>query len=208
MDLNRLKTFFEEQLENTKIELKKEEKEKLLLYSTLVLEYNKNINITGSKTETDFIKDHIIDSLTGLKYFKNSKNVIDIGSGSGLPGIPLAIVLTNTNFTLAESKTKKSDFISLTKEKLELNNIKVENKNAYEIKEKFDTITARAFSDIKTLVKLFGILKTTKAKLILYKAKKEKIEDEIKNTPLIKKYQTEIIDISYNNLERHLVIIK
>ncbi|ASJ21949.1 16S rRNA (guanine(527)-N(7))-methyltransferase RsmG [Brachyspira hampsonii] len=183
-------------------------KAKLIEYASLVIDYNRNVNITGAKTKEDFFNDHIADSLLALDIFSDYNNIIDIGSGAGLPSIPLAIVFDDKKFTLCESKNKKAEFLRLVKDKLELNNIEVKCINAYEIKEKYDTITSRAFSDIDTLLKIFNKLKTKNSKLILYKGKKEKIEEELKKANISKsKYTVEIKRLENKDKERHIVII-
>ena len=190
------------------IKIDENQKEKLIEYASLVIDYNKNVNITGAKTAEDFFNDHIADCLLALDIFADYDNIIDIGSGSGLPSIPLAIVFNDKKFTLCESKNKKAEFLRLAKDKLELNNIEVKCINAYEIKEKYDTITSRAFSDIATLLKIFNKLKTKKSKLVLYKGKREKIEEELKEANIQKnKYNIEIKKLGSKDKERHIVII-
>ncbi|MCZ9839766.1 16S rRNA (guanine(527)-N(7))-methyltransferase RsmG [Brachyspira hyodysenteriae] len=190
------------------IKIDENKKEKLIQYASLVIDYNKNVNITGAKTEEDFFNDHIADCLLALDIFYDYDNIIDIGSGSGLPSIPLAIIFSDKKFTLCESKNKKAEFLRLTKDKLRLYNIEVKCINAYEIKEKYDTITSRAFSDISTLLKIFNKLKTKKSKLILYKGKIEKIEEELKEANIQKnKYNIEIKKLESKDKERHIVII-
>ena len=190
------------------IKINENKKEKLIEYASLVIDYNKNVNITGAKTAEDFFNDHIADCLLALDIFADYDNIIDIGSGSGLPSIPLAIVFNDKKFTLCESKNKKAEFLRLAKDKLELHNIEVKCINAYEIKEKYDTITSRAFSDIATLLKIFNKLKTKKSKLVLYKGKREKIEEELKEANIQKnKYNIEIKKLGSKDKERHIVII-
>ncbi len=190
------------------IKINENKKEKLIEYASLVIDYNKNVNITGAKTTEDFFNDHIADCLLALDIFADYDNIIDIGSGSGLPSIPLAIVFNDKRFTLCESKNKKAEFLRLAKDKLELNNIEVKCVNAYEIKEKYDTITSRAFSDIATLLKIFNKLKTKNSKLVLYKGKREKIEEELKEANIPKnKYNIEIKKLESKDKERHIVII-
>lgn len=190
------------------IKINENKKEKLIEYASLVIDYNKNVNITGAKTTEDFFNDHIADCLLALDIFADYDNIIDIGSGSGLPSIPLAIVFNDKKFTLCESKNKKAEFLRLAKDKLELHNIEVKCINVYEIKEKYDTITSRAFSDIATLLKIFNKLKTKKSKLVLYKGKKEKIEEELKEANIQKnKYNIEIKKLKSKDKERHIVII-
>ena len=192
----------------TNIEIDKDSREKLLNYAHLVIDYNKNVNITGAKNAEDFFNAHIADSLLALDIFSNYDNIIDIGSGSGLPSIPLSIILNNKKFTLCESKNKKCMFLRLAKKELDLTNIEIKCINAYEIKEKYDIITSRAFSDINTLLKIFVKLKNNKSKLIAYKGKREKIEEEIKEAYIQKnKYEIEIKKLYSHNKERHIVII-
>lgn len=181
---------------------------KLIKYASLVMDYNKNINITGASNIEDFIKEHIMDSLLASDIFKTKENIIDIGSGAGLPSIPLAIVYNDKKFTLCESKNKKSDFLKLAKKELSLKNIEIKNVNAYEIKEKYDTVTARAFSNIKTLLKIFKKLKSENGILIAYKGKLNKIEEELKEVKDIEKYNIEIKNLNNKDKERNIVIIK
>lgn len=197
-------------LKNLNIDIDESKKEKILKYAYLVIEYNKNVNITGAKDEETFLKSHIADSLLAFKFFENSKNVLDVGSGSGLPSIPLSILYEDINFTLCESKNKKALFLETIKNELNIKNIKVKCINVYEIKEKYDVITARAFSDLKTLLKIFLKLKTSGGKLIAYKGKKEKIDEEISSLMLPSQYSIEITHLNTNFLdsERHIVLIK
>ncbi|WP_020005096.1 16S rRNA (guanine(527)-N(7))-methyltransferase RsmG [Brachyspira innocens] len=191
----------------TNIQITEEKKNKLLKYANLVMDYNKNVNITGAKTTEDFFYDHIADSLLALNIFHDCDNIIDIGSGGGLPSIPLAIIYNNKKFTLCESKNKKCEFLRLAKKELELNNIEIKCINVYEIKEKYDTVTSRAFSDISTLIKIFNKLKKNKnSKLVLYKGKIEKIEEELSNIQK-NKYNIEIKKLENIDKERHILII-
>ena len=180
----------------------------LIKYASLVIDYNKNINITGAKNIEDFIKEHIIDSLLAFDLFKNYDNIIDIGSGAGLPSIPLSIIYDNKKFALCESKIKKSDFLKLAKKEICLNNIEIKCVNVYEIKEKYDTIIARAFSDIKTLLKIFNKLKNKNSVLLAYKGKLNKINEELEEIKDIKKYNIEIKKLNNEDKERNIVIIK
>ena len=180
----------------------------LIKYASLVMDYNKNINITGAENIENFIKEHIIDSLLALNIFKNCDNIIDIGSGAGLPSIPLAIVYENKKFALWESKNKKADFLDMAKKELSLNNIEIKRVNVYEIKEKYETITARAFSDIKTLLKIFKRLKHKNSVLIAYKGKLDKIKEELEEIKNIEKYNFKIKNLNNKEKERNIVIIK
>ena len=192
----------------TNIEITENNKDKLIKYASLVMDYNKNVNITGAKTEEIFFAEHISDCLLALNFFYDYDNIIDIGSGAGLPAIPLSIIYSNKKFTLCESKNKKADFLKIAKKELDLNNIEVKCINAYEIKEKYDTVTSRAFSDIAVLLKIFSKIKTKNGKLIAYKGKMEKMEEELKEANISKnKYNIEIKKLESKDKERHLVVI-
>lgn len=193
-------------LESINIKIDENKKAKLIEYASLVMEYNKNINITGAKTIENFFYDHIADSLLALEIFSDYDNIIDVGTGAGLPSIPLAIIYDHKKFTLCESKNKKADFLRLAKDKLNLNNVEVKCINVYEIKEKYDIITSRAFSDIASLMKIFNKLKKKNSKLILYKGKREKIEEELKDANIVKCH-VEIKKLDSSDKERHIVII-
>ena len=144
-------------------------KRKIIDYASLVMDYNKNINITGAKDIQTFLDEHILDSLLALDVFRDYDNIIDVGSGAGLPSIPLAIMYND---------------------------------------KKFDTITSRAFSDIKTLIRIFKKIKTKNASLIAYKGKLQTIEEELKEINDIHKYDVNIVKLASNEKERHLVIIR
>lgn len=197
---------YEEYFDFLNIDYKK--KINLIKYASLVIDYNKNINITGALNIEDFIKGHIVDSLLASNIFENYDNIIDIGSGAGLPSIPLSIVYDNKKFTLCESKNKKADFLFVAKKELSLDNIEIKSVNVYEIKEKYNVITARAFSDIKTLLKIFKKLKNKNSVLIAYKGKLDKIKEELKEIKNIEKYNIEIKKLDDKEKERNIVIIK
>lgn len=192
----------------TNTEIPYNAREKLIKYSSLVIDYNNNINITGSKSKDDFFNEHIADCLLALKIFHNCDNIIDIGCGSGLPSIPLAIVYKNRKFTLCESKNKKAEFLRLAKYELNLKNIEILCTNAYEIKQKYDIITSRAFSDISSLLKIFNKIKSNNARLLAYKGKMDKIEEELKEVNIKKYgYKVNIEKLLNSYKERHIVII-
>ena len=102
----------------------KDESEKLFKYMNILLEWNEKMNLTAITDESEIISKHFVDSLTILKYIKNNDKVIDVGTGAGFPGIPLAIFKNNTKFTLLDSINKRINF---------LNEVKEKNKNGYKI---------------------------------------------------------------------------
>ena len=130
-------------------------------YMFFTLQENEKFNLTAHKEIDSFIIKNILDSLLLVKFIDfdiSNKTVIDIGSGAGLPGIPLAIYYTNTKFYLLEPIKKRANFLEQVKQKLNLENVTVINGRAEEIfKEndlRFDFATARAVANLSILLEL------------------------------------------------------
>ena len=84
--------------------------EKLLTYLELLERWNKAYNLTAIRDPIQMVRLHLLDSLAIHPYIQAGKEIIDVGTGPGLPGIPLAILNPNINFTLLDSNGKKQDF--------------------------------------------------------------------------------------------------
>ena len=130
-------------------------------YMFFTLQENEKFNLTAHKEIDSFIIKNILDSLLLVKFINfdiSNKTIIDIGSGAGLPGIPLAIYYTNTKFYLLEPIKKRANFLKQVKQKLNLENVTVINGRAEEIfKEndlRFDFATARAVANLSILLEL------------------------------------------------------
>jgi 16S rRNA (guanine(527)-N(7))-methyltransferase RsmG len=106
------------------------QRDKLLAYAGLVIAENTCTNLTGAVDTQEFIVDHIVDSLRVLPAVKLASPIIDIGSGAGLPGIPLSIMLPDKNFVLVEPRAKRAAFLESTKQALELRNAVVVRSSA------------------------------------------------------------------------------
>ena len=98
---------------------------------------NKNVNVISRKSIDNINVFHILHSLSINKVieFKRNTKVMDLGTGGGFPGIPLAITNPNVNFTLVDSIKKKTDIVNTVSTKLSLNNVKVLNLRAENIEE-------------------------------------------------------------------------
>ena len=130
-------------------------------FRSLLLRENKKINLISKSTEKDSIKRHIIDSAQIIDIIdKNTKTCLDIGSGSGLPGVVLAIILkkkgSKIKFKLYEKSMKKSIFLKKMIKRFELN-AEVMQKNIFEERElEADIIVARAFKPLQTILELIN----------------------------------------------------
>ena len=128
-------------------------------FRKLLIDENRKINLIGKSTEKDVIKRHIIDSAQIVDIIdKNSQKCIDLGSGSGLPGVVLAIIFkkksSKIKFYLYEKSQKKSNFLRRIVEHFELN-AEVKHKNIFEEKDlEADTVVARAFKPLQIILEL------------------------------------------------------
>ncbi len=130
-------------------------------YHQLLLSFNKVMDLTAIDDENEMIYRHYIDSLSILSYkevFMDSKNIIDVGSGAGLPGIPLAIALEDRHFLLLDSQKKRVDFLQEVVHSLNLSQVQVLHGRAEDIahnplyREHFDIATARAVAPLPVLL--------------------------------------------------------
>lgn len=133
--------------------------EQLLDYLELLLKWNKTFNLSGVKDSSGMLTRHLLDSLT-LVPMITGNCILDVGTGPGLPGIPLAICYPQKTFVLLDSNGKKTRFVFQAKLQLGLANVEVRNLRVENFHESYpiDTIVTRAFSSLPELVRLAGHL--------------------------------------------------
>ena len=129
--------------------------EQLLSFIKLIEKWNKAYNLTAIRDREKMARLHILDSLAIIPHIEG-KRVIDIGTGAGLPGIPLAICLPEIHFTLLDSNAKKTRFVQQVVLELKLKNVdvlhsRVEN---YHPELAYDAVLTRAFANLSEIVKL------------------------------------------------------
>ena len=141
--------------------------------------------------------------------------IADIGSGGGLPGIPLALSLRDYNFTLVERMSKRCAFLENCTAILKLKNVSVENLEAERVTpNSFDIIVFRAFRPLdKKMIKTLARMVKPEGYILAYKAKKNKIEEEMAAIKdLVTEYKVEPLTVPFLNedekYERNLVIIE
>ena len=151
---------FIEEAKELNIILDKEELDKFETYKNLLKEYNKKFNLTSITDDENIYLKHFYDSLCLFKVPEliNASTLLDIGTGAGFPGIPIAICKKNIKVTLVESNGKKCNFLNLVKEKLNLNNVEVINRRAEDYtkthKNEYDIVTSRAVAHLNVLSEL------------------------------------------------------
>ncbi len=143
---------------------------RLALYLQLLERWNRTYNLTAVRHPADQVTRHLLDSLSIWPWICGSR-VVDIGSGAGLPGIPLALVCPDRHFTLIDSHRKCTHFLMQVVIELNLSHVAVVRHRVehYQPSQPFDCIVARAFASLKQLVQLAGHLCTPAGRLLAMK---------------------------------------
>ena len=184
----------------------------LARYTNLLNKWNQAYNLTAVRNPEEMVKKHIIDSLSILpvliKAFRpgSSPRLVDIGSGAGLPGIPLAIARPDWNVTLVDSNNKKTGFLNHVKQELGLSNVTVVNARAESIKQSYDAIVCRALASLDDIIELTKGL--WHESTVLWAMKGKYPDEELRQLP--KSYRvsaTYALDVPGVDAERHLLKI-
>lgn len=122
---------------------------------TLYKDWNEKINVISRKDIDEFYERHVLHSLGIAKImeFTDGTKVLDIGTGGGFPGIPLAILFPNTEFTLVDSIGKKITVVNAVAESLGLKNVKAYHERAEKIKDKFHFVVSRAVTQMPVFLR-------------------------------------------------------
>lgn len=123
-------------------------------YLLLLQKWNQTYNLTAVRDLDTMVSRHVLDSLAIMSWIKGHR-VLDVGTGAGLPGIPLALANPDLHITLLDSSGKKIRFLQEVKRNLQLNNVEVIQSRVenYHPSVDFGTVTSRAFSDLAQMIK-------------------------------------------------------
>lgn len=193
-------------LELLGLDVKEKDLNKLKLYAQLIYKWNKVYNLTAVRTIEGILHKHLLDSLSITKYIENDTRVIDIGTGAGLPGIPLAIIRPDIIVALADSNVRKASFLRQVISDLALSNAGVVHSRIEDFvpKERFNIAVSRAFSSLANLAEVSKVLLADNGYILAMKGMYPSAElDEID-------YPYEVFDLRVfdDELQRHLVLIE
>jgi len=134
--------------------------DKMIAYLLLLSKWNSVYNLTAIRDPKEMVKQHLLDSLSAAPAFKDAKNVLDVGAGGGLPGMMLAIAYPDTRISMIDTVSKKTAFLTQAKTELGLSNVTVYTGRveSLQVKEQFDVITSRAFSELCNFINWSGHL--------------------------------------------------
>jgi len=165
------------------IRYERDQLKSIIQYRDLLAEKNKYLNLIGQTDRTGIIRRHILDCLAPLscrvgKAWDRGIKILDIGSGGGLPGIPLAIMLKKAAIFLLEKSMKKTAFLEEAKELLSLENLTVIRARAEELaretrwRQRFQVVTARAVTRFNILLEISIPFCSINGKIVFYKSRK------------------------------------
>jgi len=133
---------------------------RMIRYLELLQKWNQVYNLTAIRDLPSMVSQHLLDSLSVLPHLPVAGSLADIGSGAGLPGIPLALARPQLEVTLVETVSKKASFLQQAKTELELTNVSIHcgRVEAWATTQVFNALISRAFSDLATFLRLAGHL--------------------------------------------------
>lgn len=191
------------------VKLDAAQSDRLLAYARLLAKWNRVYNLTAVRDENQVITHHLLDSLAVLPRLGTAASLADVGSGGGLPGLPLAMARPAMQVTLVESNHKKSVFQEQARIELQLSNVQVvcERAEAWRPPERFAVVISRAFSDLADFAAAAGHLLAPKGRLLAMKGVHPYEEIAQLRAPWI---VTDVLPLEVPGLKaaRHLVCIE
>jgi 16S rRNA (guanine527-N7)-methyltransferase len=208
-DRNSLSQVLAEGIAEMQLEVSPEQQGRLMDYLALMFKWNSVYNLTSLRDPMQMVTHHLLDSLAAVPAFVDAKNVLDVGSGGGLPGIVLAIVRPDMKVSMIDTVHKKTAFLTQVKAELALANVTVYTMKVQElnVSDKFDVITSRAFADLSDFVNWSSHLLAEGGRYIALKGVAP--EDERQRLPAEWRVSgLQPLQVPRLGAERHLVFIE
>ena len=183
--------------------------ERLRGHLELLAKWNRRLNLTAIKRADDMLVRHLLDSLA-IARFAASGTLLDIGSGGGFPGVPLAIANPDLRVTLLDSRARRVEFLRYACAALGLGNVSVVKQRVedYRPAEKFDTLATRAFASLGDTLQATAALHRPGARLLAMKGQAPLREMAHLDTGWRERVTVERLRVPFLAAERHLIIIE
>ncbi len=182
--------------------------DQLVSYLYLLVKWNRVYNLTAIRDEAKMVSHHVLDSLAVVNHLPDG-NILDVGSGAGLPGIPIAISCPDRAVTLLDSNHKKSAFLKQAIAELGLTTTQAVTARVetYQPLETFKIVISRAFSDLADFVKLAGHLCAVDGVMIAMKGLRP--DDEVEQLPASWKVDKTLrLEVPHLEASRHLIFLR
>ncbi len=196
----------DEGLDAMGLDLPEEQRQRLIGFLTLLLRWNRTYNLTAVRDPEAAVTRHLLDSLAVLPYLTGSP-VLDLGSGAGLPGIPLAIAVPSHRFVLLDGNGKKIRFVRQAALELGLSGVEAvqARMESYRPQQKFATIISRAVAELEALWRAAEPLLATPGRVLLMKGRRPEAELAALSAP---NPQCHRLSVPGLEAERHLIEIR
>ena len=202
-------TILNQGIKDAGLDISEQTQQKLLAYLALMQKWNKVHNLTAVRDADEMVTLHLLDSLVVLPFI-DAKNLLDVGSGAGLPGIPLALCLPDLQVTVIDSNSKKVSFMRQVKAELGISNLEVLGGRVEDIAatRKFEIIISRAFSDLSLFVSLTHHLLDVQGKWLAMKGvyPEAELADLVAKTGIVAS-KVEVLSVPGLSAQRHLAFL-
>jgi 16S rRNA (guanine527-N7)-methyltransferase len=208
-DRKALAQVLEEGIAEMGLDVSPAQREQLMDYLGLMFKWNSVYNLTSLRDPMQMVTHHLLDSLAAVPAFSQAHNVLDVGSGGGLPGIVLAIARPDMKVSMIDTVHKKTAFLTQVKAELGLANVTVYTMRVEQltVSDKFDVITSRAFADLSDFVNWSSHLLAEGGRYIALKGvapeeERQRLPDDWRVTGV------DPLQVPRLGAERHLVFIE
>ena len=192
-------------LEQQGLSLSEDTRHQLMAYLQLMQKWNRAYNLTAIRQLDAMVVRHLLDSLSILPFI-DAGPVLDVGSGAGLPGIPLALALPDCHFVLLDSNGKKTRFLTQVKIELGIENLEIIHSRVedYQPGHGFPIITCRAFAALNTILERTQHLVTSSTRILAMKGK-----EQVPALPEgFEQVDSHPLEVAWLNEERQLIEIR
>lgn len=191
------------------IELSATQQQQLWTHLDLLEKWNRSVNLTAITDRDDMVTHHLLDSLS-IMQFVRGQSLLDIGSGGGFPGLPLAIMRPDLSCTLLDSRQKRTEFLRNACVVLKLANVSVatERVESYQTAVKFDILVSRAFASLSDTLTMSEGLHRRGSRLLAMKGAMAKQEIALLDKNWQKRTTIEKLNVPFLEAKRNLLIVE